>query len=225
MQASRPKPKPDPRGAPSDKSSRPRAPGLPSRKPIPKGPNNASPALRIREGEAENEQFFWSGGKPPRISDKSDSLLSEELDMGGLDALMSPPPAIASKSRPPITSGLGDDANDPADDLAGHETNTDDESDDASGSGEPTIVISKLRPEPASVAAPPSPPPSRPHSQYSFVEPQTPVSGNTAATEATVPPSTKTKVRRVRITADVERICVSLTFSAFFSALDINSHL
>lgn len=202
------------RRAPPEKS-RPRAPGPPSGKSIPKESNYSSPDLRSREErEAEHEQLFWSGGKPPRISDSSDSLLDEQLDMTGMDALMSPPPAIPRSSRVSISSSPGTDADGSESDLSTHEANTDDETDGASESGEPTIVLSKLRHEPATAAppAPPSPPLSRPHSQISVIEPQTPIQNHQAAAGTTAPPSTKTKVRRVHITADVERVCVSHMF-------------
>ena len=211
-QSSRPKPKPNLRGAPSEKSH-PRAPGLPSGRSMPKDSSSSSPLLRMRgEREAENERLFWSGGKPPRSFDKSNSLLDEELDMNSVDGLMSPPPPISSASRVPTTSD--EDGDDTADGLSAR--GTDDEDDDASGSGEPTIVISKLRLEPTSTA-PPSPPPSRPESQSSVVEPQTPAQVTNATTGTIPPPSIKTKVRRVRITADVERVCVSDTLSHWSS--------
>lgn len=127
---------------------------------------------------------------------------------------MSPPPAVPKSRRAPTIpveeTGKGADKS-----VDG--TNTDEENDDESGSGEPTIIVSKLRHESASVAAPPSPPPSRlerPESQNSVNEPQTPIQAGRVATE-TAPPSTKTKVRRVRTSAEVERVCVSLVLSSF----------
>ena len=92
-------------------------------------------------------------------------------------------------------------------------------------SGEPTIVVSKLAPrqeplQPAAIKLPPSEPPSRSSSQISqasSVEPQTPVQ---VEKQPTVPPSTKTKVKRIRITSETERICVwILSYLAMFASL------
>lgn len=187
-----------------------RAPGPPPGNSIPKGSNHAgSSSGSALERDAKDEQLFWSGGKPPRISDKSESLLDEELDMNDMDALMSPP-SVMPRSRDPMTPG--EVANESADKSAVSETNIDYESDEASGSesGEPTIVVSKLRLDPASVPIPPSRPPSqldRQDSQNSAIDPQTPVHAGKIAGAA--PSSSKTKAQRVRINAEVERVCVS----------------
>jgi hypothetical protein len=210
------KPRPNSRAVATEKH-RARAPAPPPGNSIPKGSNCTSPVARSGgERDAENEQLFWSGGKPPRIPDNSDSLLDEELDMGDMDTLMSPPPMPSSRSVPTTP---GEDANDTADDTSAvGGMNTDDENDDGLSSGEPTIVVSKIRLEPASAPTPPSPPLSRlarPNSQKSAVEPQTPVQAGRVGSQTAAPPSLKTKVRRVRITAEVERISVSNALSSF----------
>jgi len=200
----------------SQAQSRSRVPGPPPGKAIPHG--NTKPANKTprEDRDDEGERLFWSGKKPPRFNLEeaigSGSLLDEELDMSGMDALMSPTPSMPSSSRAPNTpeapaGDYGDQESfstygtSPVDDDAENQ----DEDDDDDDSGEPTIVISKLA-QPAPATAPPSPPPSRPISQTSTSEPQTPAHDGKNVTAP--PPSTKTKVRRVRVTPEVERVCV-----------------
>ncbi|KAF8524301.1 hypothetical protein BU17DRAFT_42929 [Hysterangium stoloniferum] len=117
--------------------------------------------------------------------DKSDSLLDEELDMTGMDSMMS----SIHQERPPLQK-----TRDPGVDDDG---------------GEPTIVISKLpresKPPASSPAATPLPP-SRSHSQASTIDLQTPVQESKHGLNRVDPPSTKTKIRRTRITPEMERV-------------------
>jgi len=130
-----------------------------------------------------------------------------------MDSMMSP----MNQERPPLQKtqdpGCNDDGRDydvnqrDAQDL---ETNDDEEGSEV---GDPTIVVSKLprnsKPSASSPAATPLPP-SRPHSQASTRDLQTPIQENRHALNRADPPSTKTKVRRTRITPEMERVCTKM---------------
>ncbi|KAF8591337.1 hypothetical protein K439DRAFT_995481 [Ramaria rubella] len=205
------KPKAKPHAVANDKP-RSRMPGPPSGKSIPQDLEHPNPGITTHE--EREEELFWSGKKPPRSVDQSESLLDEEIDMAGMDALMSPPPVMPNSSPPMRRQRT-------ATHSSAYEPSIDEERQEEEGSdedtGEPTIVISKLRsltsaaPVTTSPVPPPSPPPSRPESWTSAVaEPQTPIQHGQDAVENTAPPSTKSKIRRVRITTETERACTKI---------------
>ncbi|KIJ36779.1 hypothetical protein M422DRAFT_50908 [Sphaerobolus stellatus SS14] len=145
--------------------------------------------------------------------------------MTGMDSMMSPSP---TKKKPPSRlppqrqGKINIFAAAKQEDSRPESVNEDEEEEEGEGEddsdvGEPTIVVSKLtaprREEPVSpvsVELPPSLPPSRPASQLSQPKLRTPVQSG-KQTESSIPPSTsKTKVRRPRITPEMERVCVKI---------------
>jgi hypothetical protein len=132
--------------------------------------------------------------------------------MTGMDSTMSPVRQETHPFQKKTDSGVGNHGGglnlDRSDER---DLEIDDEEDD-SDSGEPTIVFSKLPHKSKSAA--PSPiaiplPPSRPHSQASTVELSTPIQANKHVPNRIDPLSTGTKIRRTRITPEMERVCVS----------------
>lgn len=174
---------------------------------------------RMSEND-DPEHLFWSGRKPSALSN-ADSLLSEELDMTGMDSLMSPSPI---KKKPFIHTNsefeeklTAYNSAIPAIQSQGGQED-DNDYDSESESGEPTIVVSKLAhtsPVPEissdSLIEPP-----RPSSQAPSTPPHTPGQLVNSKDDAIIPPSTsKGKVRRIRITAEIERVCVGFLFMLF----------